>query len=114
MYDKETGEKFRMLPNKGSTDEHWWNVAEPIWVTAEKQGKYAAMYWWAGCEVKIRDVEPMICERHRYGPGTEAEKNDYLERIDDIIQLFKPPHMDRLSLALIYYGPVDYTGKYIL
>lgn len=112
MYDSKTGASFLMLPHEGSTDVHWWNGAEPIWVTAEKQGKNAAMYWWAGCEVRIRGVEPMICERHRYGPGTQEEKNDYYERIDDIVEMFKTSQTDRLSLALIYYGPLDYTGHY--
>lgn len=112
MYDNETGKSCVMMPGRGSTDPHWWNRAEPIWVTAEKEGKNAAMYWWAGCEVEIRGVHPMICERHRYGPGTEDEKADYFERIDDIMEMFKPSHVDRLSLVLMYYGAVDYAGHY--
>ncbi|CAL1274325.1 unnamed protein product [Larinioides sclopetarius] len=118
IYDNTTNSVFEMMPNPGSDDVHWWNDAEPIWITAEKNNKKSALYWWAGCEVEIRGSHPSICERwssNYDGPPSKETKADFLERIDDVVQMFKPSKKfltDRLSLVLMYYTSVDYAGHH--
>ncbi|GBN40866.1 Ectonucleotide pyrophosphatase/phosphodiesterase family member 6 [Araneus ventricosus] len=118
IYDNTTGSVFEMMPSPGSDDVRWWNDAEPIWITAEKNNKKSAMYWWAGCEVEIRGSHPSICERwssNYDGPPSKETKADFLERIEDVVQMFKPSKKflaDRLSLVLMYYTSVDYAGHH--
>jgi len=47
MYDSERNETFFMNPHPNASHPHWWNEAEPLWVTAEKQGIRTAVYWLA-------------------------------------------------------------------
>ncbi|XP_055934350.1 glycerophosphocholine cholinephosphodiesterase ENPP6-like [Argiope bruennichi] len=116
IYDNASDSVFAMLPKPGADDARWWNDAEPIWITAEKNSKRSAMYWWAGCEVEIRGSHPTICERwstNYEGLPSKETRTDFLERIDDVVQLFKPSKKfsaDRLSLVLMYYDSVDYAG----
>ncbi|GFU52964.1 hypothetical protein NPIL_203881 [Nephila pilipes] len=115
LWDKKTNTFFEMIPAKNSSEPRWWQAAEPIWITAEKNGLRSALYWWAGCEVKIHGYLPQICERHRYDPPTEEGKRDMIERVDDIIEMFKPSvrlSYERLDLAMIYYSGVDWAGHY--
>lgn len=34
-----------MFPHANASHSHWWNQAEPLWVTSEKQGLRTAVYW---------------------------------------------------------------------
>ena len=42
----------------GNTDPEWWNEAEPIWVTNQRQGHESAVCYWPGYDVEIRGVRP--------------------------------------------------------
>ncbi|GIY46668.1 hypothetical protein CEXT_541881, partial [Caerostris extrusa] len=115
IYDNASDSYFNMIPAPGADNVRWWNDAEPVWITAEKNNKRSALYWWAGCEVEIMGGHPTICERQFYdGPPIKEMATDYLERIDDVIQMFKPSKVlgDRLSLVLMYYVSVDYNGHH--
>ena len=46
-------------------DSRWWG-GEPIWVTAEKQGRRAATYFWPGSEAAIGGVRPTWHERYEH------------------------------------------------
>ena len=48
------GEVFKMA----TQDPFWWNQAEPIWITAEKQGIRSATMFWPGSEVDFNGVRP--------------------------------------------------------
>ncbi|GIY81643.1 hypothetical protein CDAR_307661 [Caerostris darwini] len=115
LWDKKTNTFFEMIPAMNSSEPIWWQEAEPIWITAQKNGLKSALYWWAGCEVKIHGYHPQICERHRYDPPTEEGKLDMMQRVDDIVEMFKPSKFlsyDRLDLAMMYYAAVDWAGHY--
>lgn len=51
LYDPMYGDFFLMAPNDTANVPHWWNNAEPLWITAEKKGIRSALYWWDGCQV---------------------------------------------------------------
>ncbi|XP_076461772.1 ectonucleotide pyrophosphatase/phosphodiesterase family member 5-like [Babylonia areolata] len=50
MYDPVRNASFR----KRSTESFWWEGGEPIWVTAERQNKRSAVYFWPGSDAEIR------------------------------------------------------------
>lgn len=61
MWDEETGERFEMGGNPESYNSHWWEFAEPLWITATKQGKKFHMYHWIECNISIHDTLPTYC-----------------------------------------------------
>ncbi|KAL3219588.1 hypothetical protein MRX96_030342 [Rhipicephalus microplus] len=56
MYDPEFKTLFR-IGNIESYNGRWWE-AEPIWLTAEKQGKRASTFFWPGSDVEIKNSRP--------------------------------------------------------
>jgi len=53
MYDPVQRKQF----SNGSKESFWYG-GEPIWVTAEKNGKKTAVYYWVGGEAKINGHKP--------------------------------------------------------
>ncbi|KFM82403.1 Ectonucleotide pyrophosphatase/phosphodiesterase family member 6, partial [Stegodyphus mimosarum] len=64
MYDTERDDLFLMALHSNASHPHWWNDAEPIWVTAEKRDLKSAVYWWDGCQVLIQGKKPTKCEEY--------------------------------------------------
>ncbi|KAH7950810.1 hypothetical protein HPB52_001936 [Rhipicephalus sanguineus] len=76
MYDEKYDDYFLMAPHPNASNPHWWNHAEPVWVTAEKNGLRTGMYYWDGCQVEIRGVKPTICFPYRnFGKWPTAERD---------------------------------------
>lgn len=48
---------FRLSDRTAVQTSGWWG-GEPIWVTAERQGRRAATYFWPGSEAAIGGVRP--------------------------------------------------------
>ena len=53
FYDKKFKEQYTMMERKKAQDPKWYQ-AEPIWVTAERQGVVAASYFWVGSEAPVK------------------------------------------------------------
>lgn len=64
MFDTKHNESFLIGINKAQYHSYWWDDGEPLWVTAEKQGKRTYFYHWPGCEVTIRGVKPTYCLKY--------------------------------------------------
>jgi predicted AlkP superfamily pyrophosphatase or phosphodiesterase len=47
MYDRSTEDVFDLLNVTTTRWRKWWQNAEPIWITAEKQGHPVALYQWS-------------------------------------------------------------------
>jgi len=46
MFDSNFGDFLHKTANDTSSDvAHWWQHAEPLWITAEKNGIRSALYW---------------------------------------------------------------------
>ena len=54
---------FRTDDTLAVWEPRWWG-GEPIWVTAEKQGRRTATYFWPGSEAAIGGVRPTWHERY--------------------------------------------------
>lgn len=49
---------FSLANRVATSDGRWWADAEPIWVTAQKQGLHTATMFWPGTEAAIHGVRP--------------------------------------------------------
>ncbi|XP_054712930.1 glycerophosphocholine cholinephosphodiesterase ENPP6-like [Uloborus diversus] len=102
MYDSLYNDFFLSAPSETAIVPHWWNGAEPIWVTAEKNGLRTAVYWWDGCEVEIRGHKPTFCQKYEY-VESEQTKEALLKVLDNFSR-------DEIQFAIVYYEPVDSKG----
>ncbi|MEH6791212.1 alkaline phosphatase family protein [Parasphingorhabdus sp.] len=95
------GEIFKMA----TQDPFWWNEAEPIWITAEKQGIRSATMFWPGSEVEFDGVRPAD-----WWPFNQKLSND--RRINAIVDWMRRPEDIRPRLVTLYFDTVDTAGHY--
>ncbi|QTD56410.1 alkaline phosphatase family protein [Parasphingorhabdus cellanae] len=95
------GEKFTMA-NK---DPFWWNQAEPIWITAEKQGVRTATMFWPGSEVELDGTRPSD-----WWPFSQALSND--RRVNAVVDWMRRPAATRPQLVTLYFDSVDTAGHF--
>uniref|UniRef100_L7MBC0 glycerophosphocholine cholinephosphodiesterase n=1 Tax=Rhipicephalus pulchellus TaxID=72859 RepID=L7MBC0_RHIPC len=107
MYDEKYDDYFLMAPHPNASNPHWWNHAEPVWVTAEKNGLRTGMYYWDGCQVEIRGVKPTICFPYRNLAKWPTVERDTKAAISEAVRKLK---QNALDFALIYYEVVDAAG----
>ncbi|GGC63732.1 alkaline phosphatase family protein [Undibacterium terreum] len=50
--------RFKLSDRDAVGDRRWWDEAEPVWVTAEKQGVRTATLFWPGTDADIHGVRP--------------------------------------------------------
>ena len=96
MYDPQFNETFDM----SNIDPKWWAQAEPIWVTAEKNGIKTACVNWVGCAVPHQDN--ILPSYWNFYNGSIP----YEERVDLIVT--KVVHGDA-ELGLLYFEDPDHT-----
>ena len=85
-----------------NSDPFWWNAAEPIWATAEKQGLRTATMFWPGSTVdygiRPRDWWPYAKE------VTERQ------RVDAVVDWLRRPQALRPRFVTLYFDTVDTIG----
>ncbi|GAA0483526.1 ectonucleotide pyrophosphatase/phosphodiesterase [Parasphingorhabdus litoris] len=102
MEDKaRPGERFTM----SNKDPFWWNQAEPIWITAEKQGVRSATMFWPGSEVELDGTRP-----GDWWPFSQALSND--RRINAVVDWMRRPAATRPQLITLYFDTVDTAGHF--
>ncbi|MFQ5876773.1 MAG: ectonucleotide pyrophosphatase/phosphodiesterase [Acidobacteriota bacterium] len=81
-------------------DDASWLLAEPLWVTAERQGVRAAVYHWVFSYTPWRGIAATI--RVPFSPGVpDAEK------VDRILEWLRRGEAERPDLIMSYLGGVD-------
>jgi predicted AlkP superfamily pyrophosphatase or phosphodiesterase len=103
MYDPEFDDMFdfRSL----NSELRWWNGAEPIWITAEKNGIKTVSVNWPGDCVGWNGVTPSLFNRYSFSMP-------YKERIDRAVDAMFNSEMNA-DLGLIYFEqPDDASHKY--
>src|SRR5690606_16655647 len=59
LRDPATGRRGSLTSREHAQDPAWWSgPAEPLWVTAQRQGLIAAAMFWPGTEAPINGVRP--------------------------------------------------------
>lgn len=95
--------KFSLGDSKQALDPFWWDEAEPIWVTAEKQGVRTATMFWPGSEVPIHETRPR--DWHRYDMAISN-----VQRVDGVIDWLRRPASNRPHFLTLYFDTVDTAG----
>jgi predicted AlkP superfamily pyrophosphatase or phosphodiesterase len=86
-----------------SQDPRWWDEAEPLWVTADKQGLRTATMFWPGSDDVIRGRRPD--EYRLYDHGVRAD-----QRTDQVLAWLDAPPEQRPSFVTLYFDMVDGVG----
>ncbi|NBC25328.1 MAG: alkaline phosphatase family protein [Bacteroidetes bacterium] len=101
--DDSLGARFSYGPPDGSpNDERWWE-GEPIWITAENQGKTSATMFWPGSEASIDGVQPT-----KWKPYDGSVDN--YARIDSVMSWLNPSGETDADFATLYFSDVDSRG----
>ncbi|XP_064605708.1 uncharacterized protein LOC135470602 [Liolophura sinensis] len=101
MYDEEIGELFK-LSSDVKLNPAWWE-GEPIWITAKKQGKKTAAYFWVGSDVNISGIYPD--EWHLYSGSVS-----YDTRVKRVLDWVSSSDSDKPDLMLTYFDEPDHEG----
>lgn len=95
------GEVFTMGNTAIASNPVWWNDAEPLWVTAEKQGVPTATMFWPGSDYEIHGRRPShwrAFDQTLTGFG----------RVDQLLSWFNASPRPRF--ATLYFDIVDTAG----
>ncbi len=89
--------------NKNTVQDAKWYGAEPIWVTAEKNGIITATYFWVGSEAKIGGYYPTYYKNYQSGIASEI-------KIKQAVDWLKLPIKKRPRLICLYFNEPDHAG----
>lgn len=102
MLDPRWGAEFRLQDRAAVEDGRWWE-AEPLWLTAQRQGRGAAVYFWPGSEAAIGGVRP---DRWRRYDGKVA----FSDQVETVLGWLELPGDTRPDLVMLYFREPDTAG----
>jgi predicted AlkP superfamily pyrophosphatase or phosphodiesterase len=94
--------EFSLSNREVQRDSRWWG-GEPIWNTAEKQGRLAAAMFWPGSETLIGGRQATY-----WLPFDDSMP--HRERVNQILDWLRLPEDKRPSFLTLYYSDVDTAG----
>ena len=101
MVDAQLG-RFTISDTVAVRTSGWWG-GEPIWVTAEKQGRRSAAMFWPGSEAEIAGVRPSWYERYDDGLS-------YDTRIRTVLGWLALPRDSAPAMITTYFSATDGAG----
>jgi predicted AlkP superfamily pyrophosphatase or phosphodiesterase len=110
FWDPKINEEFYYTHPAVSMQPKWW-MAEPLWVTAEKQRVKTAIHMWPGSEAHIGDREPTFLDKYN---GTEVLSR----KVDRVLEFLDLPGIEdksqvtpeRPQFIVAYVPDVDRDG----
>jgi predicted AlkP superfamily pyrophosphatase or phosphodiesterase len=100
IYDFET--VFTLNKREEVQNPRWW-LGEPIWVTAEKQGKRAGAFFFPGTEAEIMGKRPTFWKEYDGKIPNET-------RVDQILRWLDLPQTKRPQIFTLYFSDTDDAG----
>ena len=97
------GQTFRLSDRATVHDPRWWDLAEPVWVSAAKARIPTAALYWPGSETSIRGERPDHWAL--YDKSVTAE-----ERVDKVLGWMDLPGGERPRFVALYFDDVDTAG----
>ncbi len=94
--------RFALWERDAVRDPRWWG-GEPIWVTAERQGRRTASVFWPGSDVAIGGVRP---QHYRAYDRTVSNA----ERLRQVLEWLSRTGGHSIPLTTLYLGDVDYAS----
>lgn len=101
FYDATLGKT--MENEEGAASGRWFS-AEPIWLTAERQGKRSATFYWSGATEAINVVRASYV-REPYDDDVSHE-----ERVKAVLGWVDMPADNRPSFISVYFSDIDTAG----
>lgn len=101
-FDAELGEFFHSNQVECVRDPRWWR-GEPIWVTAEQQGRKSACSFWVGSEAPVKGVRPTYWKA--WDPKATFEP-----RLEELIRWLTLPPEERPALVTFYFEESNSAG----
>jgi predicted AlkP superfamily pyrophosphatase or phosphodiesterase len=102
FFDPESGRFFQYNQAAANHDERWWG-GEPIWITAVRQGRASACYFWPGSEVAIRGLRPTFWKPYDYSVP-------FSQRLAELIGWLKLPPEQRPAVIAFYLEEANSVG----
>lgn len=102
FFDAERGTFFHYFQPSSFRDGSWWG-GEPIWATAERQGRRAAAHFWVGSEAVIGGRRPTFWKPFDYSVP-------FARRLDEVSEWLRKPAAERPSLVAFYLEEVNGAG----
>ncbi len=102
FFDPEEGRFFRYFQPATARDARWWG-GEPIWVTAVRQGRRAAVHFWVGSEAPIGGVRPTFWKPFDYRIPFET-------RLEEIAGWLQLPAGERPDFVAFYLEETNSAG----
>lgn len=91
-------------PNRAAnTDGRWWDEAEPIWITAQKQGLRTASVFYPGTQAEIHGTRPSYWQL--FDSSVQPDT-----RVDQVLAWLDLPSDQRPSFVSLYFEQVDVAG----
>ena len=103
MYDEEWDAEYYIGEDSEPVTESRWYEAEPIWVTAEKQGQVTATYFWPGSEAEINGERPTYWLQY---DGTVPNE----DRVQQVLNWLTLPEDERPVFITLYFSDTDTWG----
>ena len=102
FFDSARGGVFNYKLPTHARDPYWWG-GEPIWITARRQGRPSACYFWPGAEVVRPDVLPTFNKPYDY-------KIPFATRLDELMRWLQLPSGERPAVIAFYLEETNSTG----
>ncbi|XP_067144150.1 venom phosphodiesterase 2-like isoform X1 [Centruroides vittatus] len=102
IYDPKLRRLFSVRRGQDNYNPIWWE-AEPLWVTAEKQGKITGTYFWPGSEIKINGTRPTYYIKYN-------NKVSWKTRLETILSWLELPEESRPSFLTLYINEPDHAS----
>lgn len=102
FYDPARDQSYKLSDTKAVEDGTWY-LAEPIWVTLQKQGMRTATFFWPGSAAAIGGKYPNYYYRY-----SEAFPNS--QRVERVLEWLKLPPEKRPHFITLYFSDVDTAG----
>ena len=94
--------RYSMSNREVLADPRWWG-GDPIWNTAERQGKVAAAMFWPGSEAKIGGHQATYWRDFDDDLPNSA-------RVNQLLEWLKLPDAKRPSFLTLYFSDLDVAG----
>jgi predicted AlkP superfamily pyrophosphatase or phosphodiesterase len=102
FFDPIINDTFSYTSPLNNGESRWWSAAEPIWITARKQGLISATCFWPGSEAEHDGLRPNFWRKFQY-----VSVEEELEWVKEWIE--QPNHLAP-DLVTLYIPHIDAAG----
>lgn len=102
FFDASSGRYFSYNLPASNHDGSWWG-GEPVWITARRQGRASACYFWPGSEAEIGGFRPTFWKPYDYSVAFE-------NRLAELMSWLKLPVQERPAVITFYLEEANSVG----